>query len=668
MRRRVWIMMAALGFGAMIGPPAASAARYDTTLMSRADGLHGAVGNESSSGTPAVSADGRAVAFATNATNLAGPGVVVRERGLGITTLVSRDTQGASANSYSFDPAISDDGRFVAFASYATNLSPLDSDSQPDVYVRDRLTSTTTLVSVTSQGVHITGASFAPDISGDGRYVVFSSSAGLVANPPAGQQIYRRDLVSGTTVLVSQSSSGNPANQGAYDATISDDGSRIAFESNSTNLDSADLDADADVFLRDQMRSTTDMVSVAADGSSATDSGDSVLSGDGRSVAFVTESKLDPGDVEPVPAGDVYVRRVEPSATTTWASRPRGVLPPGGTVYIEGTAISDDGRFVAFSTNDPRTIGSDPSYHVMFHDLLAGTTTDVSRASSIMGETRGDNQYPALSDDGRYVAWLQFGALGLDPADDNDGRADIYLRDELGPPPGDSDGDGVFDPSDRCPIEDSRPRDTDGDGCLDPLSDADGDGVADVADRCPAEDARQRDDDHDGCPDPRPDRDRDGVLDSADACPDVNGRARDVNGNGCLDLGVLRPDPRLVPAYYFGRKRIIRNGRYTPRGIKIESFSVRGVPKGTKLRVSCTHRACPTVTKTTTVPFSGTTTFKSLRHARLPKGARLTLVATHEGYLGGEVSYSTNPFRRRGAFCVKPGTTGQRISCAETAP
>ena len=128
---------------------------------------------------PAISADGRFVAFSSDATNLV-PGdtngtadVFVRDRQTGTTRRVSVGSGGAQGNGLSVDPAISADGRFVAFASDATNLVPGDTNGADDVFVRDRQTGTTRRVSVGSGGAQGDRVSFDPAISADGRFVAF---------------------------------------------------------------------------------------------------------------------------------------------------------------------------------------------------------------------------------------------------------------------------------------------------------------------------------------------------------------------------------------------------------------------------------------------------------------------------------------------------------------
>jgi Tol biopolymer transport system component len=656
------------GVALLCSAPAASAQRYDTMLISRDDGMHGNVG-DGYSRRSSLSADGSVVAFESDAANLLGNGdtstdVFVREPGTGRTFLISRTSAGQKANGTSFNPAISDDGRYVAFESTATNLSAQDTDAGSDIYVHDRATGATTLASVSSSGTHYVAQSTAPDISGNGRFVVFASSANLIeAFPAIGQQVYRHDLQTGETVLISRASGGAAGNGASYAPSISDDGSHIAFESVADNLRIEDPDTTADVFVRDQSALTTTLASRAGGehgAKSLAPVADSAISGDGQSVLFVTSTALDAGDQGNL---DFYVRRLS-NFSTTWVSQPINVQPVLGAYFTSGGAISRNGRYVAFSTDEPQAIGNGGGeYSVMFRDLLSGTTTLASQASGTGHGSGGENQDPAVSADGRFVSFYTREFWFTDE-DANGYFADVYLRDELGPPPPDSDGDGIVDTTDRCPQEDSRSRDADHDGCLDPYPDTDGDGITDNVDSCPVESSRGRDVDENGCLDTIPDSDGDGIPDSSDRCPQENSSARDAKRNGCLDYDVLHPNPRFDPANYFGRKPVVRKGHYIVRGIRIRSFTVRDVPRGTKLTVSCTRHACPTTVKITTGSSSHTTVFKALKDRRLPKGAKLTIVATRRGYLGGGITYTTNPFRRGDAFCLKPGSDTRRATCA----
>jgi Tol biopolymer transport system component len=240
----------------------------------------------------AISADGRFVAFVSEASNLVAgdtdgcngerltcSDVFVRDRVTGKTTRASLGSGGKQANGASYEPSISADGRFVAFSSEASNLVAGDTNSCPsncpDVFVRDRVTGKTTRVSLSSDGKQVSGPSFEPSISADGRYVVFSSyAAGLVADDTntcatvgqrekfACRDVFVRDRATGRTERVSVSSAGEQANGYSDNPTISADGRFVTFSSAASNLVHGDTNNLRDVFARDRATGTSSLVSI----------------------------------------------------------------------------------------------------------------------------------------------------------------------------------------------------------------------------------------------------------------------------------------------------------------------------------------------------------------------------------------------------------------------
>lgn len=156
---------------------------------------------------PSLSADGRFVAFVSSASNLVvgdtnlADDVFVRDRLLGVTERASVSTSGEQANGPSSSPAISAEGRFVAFASAASNLISDDANGTWDVFLRDRLLGTTVVVSISSDGQHADGGSHYPVITPDGRFIAFVSSAGNLAPGDADgrEDVFLRDRIGGTT-------------------------------------------------------------------------------------------------------------------------------------------------------------------------------------------------------------------------------------------------------------------------------------------------------------------------------------------------------------------------------------------------------------------------------------------------------------------------------------
>src|SRR5262249_35405826 len=243
--------------------------------VSRAGGADGAKGNGNSSDAT-ISADGRLVAFESGSTNLGAGGatgsdVYVRDLQANTTTLVDRASgaDGAPATAFSTNAAISATGRFVAFASLASNLSPDDGELIEDVFVRDLQTNTIALVSRADGAGGATGDSDsqAAAISADGRFVVFTSFADNLdpADQTGDQDIFLRDLQTNTTTLVSRATGANGAKANGLtdEPAISADGRFVAFFSTATNLDPADVDTTGDIYVRDLQTNTTTLVSRA---------------------------------------------------------------------------------------------------------------------------------------------------------------------------------------------------------------------------------------------------------------------------------------------------------------------------------------------------------------------------------------------------------------------
>ncbi len=207
-----------------------------------------------------ISADGRYVAFDSAATNLVPndtnnwQDVFVHDRLTGVTTRVSVASDGTQGDHGGEEPSISADGRYVAFLSEATNLVPDDTNDEFDVFAHDLATGQTSRVSVSSDGKQGNGASDSPSISPTGRYVAFESLAGnLVAGDTNDElDVFVHDRVSGQTALFSVALGGAAANGPSSRPSISADPSYLAFESEATNLVHADTNGWSDVFVRDR--------------------------------------------------------------------------------------------------------------------------------------------------------------------------------------------------------------------------------------------------------------------------------------------------------------------------------------------------------------------------------------------------------------------------------
>ena len=254
-------------------------------------------------GHASISADGRYVSFIAIAGNLVEGDtnneldVFVHDRKTKTTTRVSVASDGTQGNSLCFKQRLSANGRFVAFQSESTNLVKGDTNKQADVFVHDLDTKKTTRVSVASDGTQGNNGAWQPDISADGRYVTFWSSASNLVSDDKNfvDDVFVHDMKTGKTTLVSVAPDGTRSNGYSSRPTISHDGRYVGFTSAASNLTTNDDNGVEDVFVHDRVKNTTKLVSVTLDGSSGTGpfnginitgNRDAIISPDGKHMAF----------------------------------------------------------------------------------------------------------------------------------------------------------------------------------------------------------------------------------------------------------------------------------------------------------------------------------------------------------------------------------------------
>ncbi|MCC7012311.1 MAG: PD40 domain-containing protein [Planctomycetes bacterium] len=406
------------------------AAAQSTTRVSVSSS--GAEGNQFSE-APSISLDATRVAFSSIASTLVPndtnnfDDVFVRDRSSGVTLRVSVSSSGAQSDGTSWEPALSADGRVVAFRSGATNLDPLDTNGVADVYVHDLTTGTTVRVSVASSGAQANGSSSTPALSADGRYVAFYSTASnLVAGDTNGfWDIFVHDRQAHTTLRASLTSSGAQPSNNCGGPALSADGRYVAFHSNAANLVPGDTNASADIFVRDLLLSTTTRVSltslgVQANGSSA----DPQLSADGRFVVFHSAAtNLAPSDTNL--REDVFVHDRQ-LGTTARVSVATGGAEADST--SRKARISADGRVIAFESLAQNLDASDNNntWDAFVHDRLSGVTERVSVDDQGV-EGDGTSSLPSISGTGRYVAFSSYASNLV--AFDLNNTADIFVRD-----------------------------------------------------------------------------------------------------------------------------------------------------------------------------------------------------------------------------------------------
>ena len=431
--RRAAALTTALATAAMsvlaLGVGRAWGVAGETVLVSAGAGGTAA---DSASSRSAASDDGRHVAFRSYASNLVAGDtngtwdVFVRDTVTGTTARVSVGAGGVEANGSSDGVAISGDGRYVAFSSYASNLAPGDTNGKVDIFVRDTVAGVTSRVSVATDGTQGNQDSSSPALSRDGRYVVFSSNASnLVWGDTGWQDVFVRDTAAGVTTRVSVAWTGTTASGPSYAGAVSDDGRYVAFSSYAWNLEFGDTNGKIDVFVRDTAAGVTTRVSEATDGTQGND--DSYrpdVSGDGRHVVFYSAaSNLVAGDTNA--ALDVFVRDTTTGVTSRASVASDGSQANGRSDY---PAISGGGRYVAFTSQASNLVAGDTNAKTdaFVRDVVAGVTARVSVATD--GTQADDDSYePSVSTDGAHVAFAS-SATNLVVGDTN-ATEDVFVHD-----------------------------------------------------------------------------------------------------------------------------------------------------------------------------------------------------------------------------------------------
>ena len=384
---------------------------------------------------PSVGAGGRFLAFASRATNLvAGDtnGVIdvfVRDRLMGTTERVSVSSSEAQGNGAgSFGAAITPDGRYVAFLSHSTNLVAGDTNAVVDVFVRDRQLGLTERASVSTSGAQGNGDCAGVWISPGGVYVTFASRAtNLVASDTNGfQDVFTRDRVNGTTGRTTNNPSGFQGNGDSSDPSISDNGRYVAFRSSASNLVANDTNGADDIFVYDRHIAGTQRVSVGPNALQANGAseGRPTISSVGRYILFDSRAtNLVAGDTNGLTDVFVYDRIAGTAARVSLGAA--GVQGNGASTAGFLTA---DGAHAAFASLATNLVPGDTNGQadVFVRDLVAGTTARASTSSS-GAQGSGASGAPALALGGQFVAFTSSCANLV--AGDTNGEIDAFVRD-----------------------------------------------------------------------------------------------------------------------------------------------------------------------------------------------------------------------------------------------
>jgi Domain of unknown function (DUF4347)/Cadherin-like/WD40-like Beta Propeller Repeat len=332
-----------------------------------------------------------------------------------------------AADARSDNASISSDGRYVVFESTATNLVVGDTNGVSDIFVYDRQTLSTKRISVNSTGIEGNGASNLASIAADGRYIAFASMATnlVTGDTNARKDIFVHDQVLGTTTRISVSSSGVQAASGVlYSSGISDNGRYVVFESQTTNWGSG-ASIYNDIYVHDRQTSTTSKLVLLGVGTHDSYVNNSRISNDGRYVVFNSfATNLVSGDTNGIL--DVFVHDRQTGITTRVSTSTSGGQAIGGA--SQNGAISSDGRYISFDSLANNLVANDTNNKgdIFVHDLQSGTTTRVSvGAGGIQGNDTSYNS--SISADGRYVAFAS-AADNLISGDTNN-QIDLFVYD-----------------------------------------------------------------------------------------------------------------------------------------------------------------------------------------------------------------------------------------------
>jgi Tol biopolymer transport system component len=398
--------------GSLASTGAAMILRYDTvaaaTTAVNSNGVGWYIESDDSSG-PEMTPDGRFIAFVRHegTSSLIYSSVHVWDAQGAADTLVSDNGSGVPTNTTSYMPAISANGRLVAFLSNATNLAanPVATNSF-HIYLRDLQSSTTGLVDADTNGVGSSDETMSSlSLSADGRYVAFSSPDGLLVSGDKNhaEDVFVRDAVGGTTELISQRDATVvlQAGNGSCVApiSVSADGRWLAFVSEADDLVLNDTNRLQDVFVRDRVNGTNLLVSAGLDGSSALggNSGSAVISANGRYVAFISVATNLTADTNMYPATNYNVFRRDLQTGTTVLVSAATNASTLGNYDSSAPVISPDGRYVAFlSLANNLVPGIASGMNTYWRDVNLGQAMGM----------RGTGAFkPSLGGNGRYIAY-----------------------------------------------------------------------------------------------------------------------------------------------------------------------------------------------------------------------------------------------------------------------
>jgi Tol biopolymer transport system component len=480
---------------------------------------------------------------------------------------LSTNAAGEESNGYSFTTDVSEDGRFVVFDSYSTNLSSGIDRRTRHIFLKDLTTGEVVLVSKGIGGQPGNGASERPQISADGRYIVFDSRASNLVDNDTNRfrDIFLFDRESGQIEKISTGEGGSALNQDSWESDVSDDGSLVVFSSFATNVVAKDTNTFRDIFLLHRRDGAIARINLSATGEESKGGRSRLprISGDGKFVTFVSQASNLPGvsgsgenvflydvskkelirvstsariNTTPILSGDgrflVYLSQVrttppfDPPQILLFdrlasTSKPVRIDVNGekkaGTARSISPAISRSGRFagfVSYSKELADQVGSNPGIFVYDQESKATGFVDVAAGGSIAGEVSSLE----FSHGGTRIVFVSDASDLVE--NDTNARPDLF---------------SVPNVADYCP-KDPDKSEPGVCGCGRTDADSDQDGVLDCKDGCP-EDANKSTTGICGCGVADADSDRDGVVDCKDGCPnDPSKRNPGMCGCGVADI------------------------------------------------------------------------------------------------------------------------------------
>lgn len=384
---------------------------------------------DAASVAPDVSADGRYVVFQSSASNLVAgdtngsSDIFLRDRQTETTQRISVSSSGEEGNDRSTSPAISSDGRYVAFVSNASNLVAGDKNSVSDIFVRDRQAGTTLRVSVSSEGQEAGNASMEPDLavtSAGVVLVVFESTASnLVAGDTnAKTDIFLHTLETGATQRLSVTDGGEQGDGDSRAPAIDAGGLRVVFESDATQLISGDTNGFSDVFVKDLNSGTVTRAGVSGTQGDSF-SREAAISGDGESVGFKSEAtNWVSGDSNF--AADIFVS--DPTGTTLeWVTD--GASGASRLPSLSGDSAS---LRVAFESSASNLVQTDTNGVADVFVWESGVAMKRASVDAQGNEGTGASTAPAISHDGRWVVFASEASNLVDG--DTNSQTDIFVH------------------------------------------------------------------------------------------------------------------------------------------------------------------------------------------------------------------------------------------------